>query len=80
MNQTGDLAHMPRHYMGRIRGLRRGGGKKGGATTMASTIGTGARFKNIVGQLSKRPSVNDPKGLAAFTGHKKYGSKTKKKR
>jgi hypothetical protein len=37
-------------------------------------LGTGARFKNLVGQLSKRPGVTDPKKLAAFIGQKKYGA------
>lgn len=37
-------------------------------------LGTGDRFKNLVGQLSSRPGVTDPKRLAAFIGQKKYGA------
>lgn len=37
-------------------------------------LGSGARFKNLVGQLSGRKGVYDPKGLAAFIGAKKYGA------
>lgn len=37
-------------------------------------LGSGARFKNLVGQLSKKPGTTDPKALAAFIGNKKYGA------
>ena len=39
-------------------------------------LGSGKRFKQLVGKLKKRsPKVKDPKALAAFIGRKKYGAK-----
>lgn len=65
-------------YMGRTRGLRQGGRKMAAATGGNGggkpPLGSGARFKNLVGQLSKRPGVTDPKRLAAVIGQKKYGA------
>jgi len=38
------------------------------------TLGTGVRFKKLVGQL-KRKGVKNPEALAAWIGRKKYGKK-----
>ena len=37
-------------------------------------LGSGTRFKQLTGKLSKK-GVKDPKALAAFIGRKKYGAK-----
>jgi hypothetical protein len=37
-------------------------------------LGSGERFKSLVGQLSKKPGITDPAGLAASIGRKKYGA------
>ena len=54
-----------------------GGGNKKVATATPSKppLGSGARFKNLTAQLSKKPGVYDPKGLAAAIGRRKYGAK-----
>ena len=36
-------------------------------------VGSGKRFKQLVGKLKKNPKVTHPKGLAAAIGRKKYG-------
>jgi hypothetical protein len=44
-----------------------------GAHTNPARLGSGERTKALVKELSGRPGVYDPKGLAAYIGRKKYG-------
>jgi hypothetical protein len=37
-------------------------------------LGGGGRFAALKSQLSQKPGVTDPGGLAAFIGRKKYGA------
>ena len=37
-------------------------------------LGTGARFKSLVSQLSAKPGIKNPAGLAADVGREKYGA------
>lgn len=38
-------------------------------------LGGGGRFAKLTGELSKKPGIYNPAGLAAAIGRKKYGSK-----
>jgi len=38
-------------------------------------LGSGKRFKQLVGKLKKNPKNKTPEKLAAFIGRKKYGKK-----
>jgi len=38
-------------------------------------LGSGKRFKQLVGKLKKNPKNKTPEKLAAFIGRKKYGPK-----
>jgi hypothetical protein len=38
-------------------------------------LGSGGRFKVLTGELSHKPGIYDPKGLAAAIGRRKYGAK-----
>ena len=41
-------------------------------------LGTGARFKALVGKLRHREGVDNPAALAAWIGRKKYGRRFQK--
>lgn len=38
-------------------------------------LGSGARFSALTQNLAQKPGVNNPAGLAASIGRKKYGAK-----
>lgn len=40
---------------------------------MAAKLGSGGRFKALVGKLKKKKGIKDPMALAASIGMKKYG-------
>tara|TARA_R100001244_G_scaffold132285_2_gene107898 strand:- start:185 stop:406 length:222 start_codon:yes stop_codon:yes gene_type:complete len=42
-------------------------------TKRKSPLGSGKRFKQLVGKLKKNPKNKTPEKLAAFIGRKKYG-------
>jgi hypothetical protein len=46
----------------------------GPSPTKQPPIGTGQRFKALVGQLSSKKGISDPAGLAASIGRKKFGA------
>ncbi len=49
------------------------GGRMSVMTRARAKLGSGARFAKLKGELSHRPGVRNPGGLAAYIGRKKYG-------